>query len=153
MNTFQIAGSALDGYKNEKLSDERINALVAQANEQIDEISQNKEIYDSFLQKVNAPQKIDNLILWVLFMSNEDICSEYIDEFDKDFSDNIPISDLADLLVYIVFLKKVKNTQLEGFDYLSDYEEEGMEDVDQFALTNSFLYIQKTKEVQIDFNF
>lgn len=153
MNTFQIAGSALEGYKNEKLSDERINALVEQANAQLDEISQNKEIYDSFLQKVNAPQKVDNLILWVLFMSNEDICSEYIDEFDKDFSDNIPISDLADLLIYIVFLKKVKNTQLEGFDYLSDYEEEGIEDVDQFALTNSFLYIQKTKEVQIDFNF
>ncbi|PHS31968.1 MAG: hypothetical protein COA92_07260 [Sulfurovum sp.] len=153
MNTFQIAGSALDGYKNEKLSDERINALVTQANEQIDEIAQNKELYDSFLTQVNAPKKIDNIILWVLFMSNEDICSEYIDAFDKDFSDNIPISDLADLLIYIVFLKKVKNTELEGFDYLSDYEEEGIEDVDQFALTNSFLYIQKTKEVQIDFNF
>ena len=153
MNTLQIAGSALDGYKNEKLSDERINALVTQANEQIDEIAQNKELYDSFLTQVNAPKKIDNIILWVLFMSNEDICSEYIDAFDKDFSDNIPISDLADLLIYIVFLKKVKNTELEGFDYLSDYEEEGIEDVDQFALTNSFLYIQKTKEVQIDFNF
>lgn len=153
MNTFQIAKSALDGYKNEKLSDERINALVAQANEQIDEISQNKELYDTFVKQVNAPQKVDNIILWVLFMSNEDICSEYIDEFDKDFRDNIPISDLADLLIYIVFLKKVKNTELDGFDYLSEYEDGDIEDVDQFALTNSFLYIQKTKEVQIDFNF
>ncbi|HIQ27111.1 MAG TPA: hypothetical protein EYH42_01250 [Sulfurovum sp.] len=151
MNTFQIAGSALDGYKNEKLSDERINALVTQANAQIDEITQNKKLYDSFLQKVGAPQKIDNIILWVLFMSDEDICDEYIEAFDKDFSDSIPISDLADLLIYIVYLKKVKDKELEGFDYLSEYEDGDIEDVDQFALTNTFLYIQKTKEVQIDF--
>jgi 3-methyladenine DNA glycosylase AlkD len=151
MNTFQIAGSALDGYKNEKLSDERINALVVQANTQIDEIAQNKELYDSFIQKVNAPQKIDNIILWVLFMSNEDIRDTYIETFDKEFRDDIPISDLADLLIYIVYLKKVKNEELAGFDYLDNYEDGDIEDVDQFALTNTFLYIQKTKEVQIDF--
>ena len=151
MNTFQIAESALAGYKAEKLSDERINALVEQANEQIAEIAQKKEIYDGFLEQVSAPQKIDNIILWILFMSNEDICSDYIDEFDKDFSDNIPMSDLADLLIYTVYLKKVENTTLEGFDYLDDYEKNDIEDVDQFALTNAFLYIQKTKEVQIDF--
>lgn len=151
MNTFQIAESALAGYKNTKLSDERISALVKQANEQIDEIAQKKEIYAGFLEQVDAPQEIDNIILWILFMSNEDICSDYIDEYDKDFSDNIPMSDLADLLIYTVYLKKVENTTLEGFDYLDDYEENDIEDVDQFALTNAFLYIQKTKEVQIDF--
>jgi hypothetical protein len=151
MNTFQIAESALAGYKNTKLSDERINALVEQANVQINEIAQNKEIYDGFLEQVDAPKEIDNIILWILFMSNEDICSDYIDEFDKDFSDNIPMSDLADLLIYAVYLKKVENTTLAGFDYLDDYEENDIEDVDQFALTNAFLYIQKTKEVQIDF--
>jgi len=151
MNTFQIAASALAGYKAEKLSDERINALVEQANAQIAEISQNKEIYDGFLEQVGAPKKVDNIILWILFMSNEDICSDYIDEYNKDFSDNIPMSDLADLLIYAVYLKKVENTTLDGFDYLDDYEENDIEDVDQFALTNAFLYIQKTKEVQIDF--
>ncbi len=151
MNTFQIAESALVGYKNENLSDERINALVEQANEQIDEIAQDKEIYNRFIKQVNAPQKIDKTILWVLFMSNEDICSEYIDAFDKDFNDSIPVSDLADLLIHIIYLKKVEDIELKGFDYLSEYEEGDIADVDQFALTNAFLYIQKLKEVQIEF--
>ena len=151
MNTFQIAESALNGYKNEKLSEERINFLITQANEQLNEISQNKEIYNRFLNEVNAPQKIDNIILWILFMSNEDICCEYIDEFDKDFREIIPVSDLSDLLFYIIYLKKVKNIELDGFDYLSEYEEEGLAEVDQYSLTNTFLYIQKTKEVQIEF--
>ena len=151
MNTFQIAKTALAGYKETRLSDERINTLVEQANMQIEEIAQNKEIYVRFLEQVDASNEFDNVILWILFMSNEDICSDYIDEYDKDFSDNIPISDLADLLIYTVYLKKVKDTHLEGFDYLDDYEDGDIEDVDQFALTNAFLYIQKTKEVQIDF--
>ena len=110
MHTLQIAESVLDDYRNNKLSEERINFLITQANEQLDEISQNKEIYHSFLNKVNAPQKIDNIILWILFMSNEDICDEYIDEFDKDFREIIPVSDLADLLVYVVHLKKGVNS-------------------------------------------
>lgn len=151
MNTFQIAASALEGYKNTKLSDARINLLVEQANTQIAQIAQNKELYDGFVSQVDAPQPVDNIILWVLFMSNEDICDEYIEAFDKDFSDNIPISDLADLLIYIVYLKKVKDVELKGYDYLEGYEDGDIEDVDQFALTNAFLYIQKTKEVQIDF--
>ncbi len=151
MNTFQIAETALDGYMNEKLSEERINFLITQANEQLDEISQNKEIYSDFLNQVNAPEKIDNIILWILLMSNEDICTDYINEFDKDFRKIIPVSDLADLLIYIVHLKKVKNIELDGFDYLLAYEEEGLEEVDLYSLTNAFLYIQKSKEVQIDF--
>ena len=151
MNTFQIAASALEGYKNTSLSDVRIDALVEQANIQIAEIVQNKELYDGFVSQVDAPSEVDKLILWVLFMSDEDICSEYIEAFDKDFSDSIPISDLADLLIYIVYLKKVKDVELEGFEYLDDYRGGDIEDVDQFALTNAFLYIQKTKEVQIDF--
>ena len=151
MNTFQIAPSALEGYKNTKLSDERINALVEQVNTQIAEIAQNKEIYDGFVSQVDAPEPVDNLILWVLFMTHEEIRDTYIETFDKAFRDDMPISDLADLLIYIVYLKKVKNEELAGFDYLDDYEEGEIEDVDQFALTNAFLYIQKTKEVQIDF--
>ena len=151
MNTFQIAASALEGYKNTKLSDERIDVLVKQANMQIAEIIQNKELYDGFLSQVDAPLEVDNIILWVLFMSNEDICDEYIEAFDKDFNDSIPVSDLADLLIYIVYLKKVKYVELKGYEYLEDYEDGDIEDVDQFAFTNAFLYIQKTKEVQIDF--
>ena len=151
MHTYQIAESVLNNYKNEKLSEERINFLITQANEQLDEISQNKEIYNSFLNKVNAPQKIDNIILWILFMSNEDICEEYIDEFDKDFREVIPVSDLADLLFYIIYLKKVKNIELDGFDYLMEYEHEGLNDVDQYSFTNALLYIQKSKEIAIEF--
>ena len=151
MNTSQIAESALEGYKNEKLSDERINSLVTQANEQIEEISQNKEIYNRFLKQVNAPQKIDNIILWILLMSNEDIVDDYISEFDKDFNDIIPVSDLADLLFYSIYLKKVKNIELDGYDYLLEYEHEGIEEVDQYSLTNTFLHIQQSKEVQIEF--
>ena len=151
MHTFQIKESILDDYINDKLSEERINFLITQANEQLDEISQNKEIYDSFLNKVNAPQKIDNIILWILLMSNEGIVDEYIDEFDKDFREIIPVGDLADLLLYTVHLKKVKNIELEGFDYLLEYNHEGIAEMDQYAFTNALLYIQKSKEIAIEF--
>ncbi len=151
MHTFQIAESVLDGYKNDKLSEERINFLITQANEQLDEISQNKEIYSSFLNKVNAPQKIDNTVLWILLMSNEAICDEYISEFDKDFREIIPVSDLADLLLYIIHLKKVQNIELDGFDYLLEYEQEGIQEMDQYAFTNALLYIQKSKEIEMEF--
>ena len=54
MHTLQIAEAVLDGHKNEKLSDERIDFLKTQANEQLDEMSQNKEIFDGFLKQINA---------------------------------------------------------------------------------------------------
>jgi hypothetical protein len=151
MNTFQITESVLESYKNDKLSEARINFLITQANEQLDEISKNKEIHHSFLNLVKSPQKIDNIILWILLMSNEEICCDYISEFDKNFRDVIPVSDLSDLLIYTIHLKKVKNITLDGFDYLLEYEEEGMEEVDQYSFTNAFLYIQKSKEVKIEF--
>ena len=151
MNTFQIAELVLDGYKNEKLTEERINTLVTQVNEQLDEITQNKELYESFLKQVKAPEKIDKIILWILLMSNERICSKYISEFDKDFREIIPVSDLADLLLHAVHLKKIQNIELEGFDYLLEYKEDGMEEMDQYAFTNVLLYIQKSKEVDIEF--
>lgn len=151
MHTYQIKDIKLENYKNEKLSDERVNFLIAQANEQLDEIAQNKEIYDRLLKQVNAPGKIDNIILWILLMSNEDICDEYIRKFGKDFREIIPVSDLADLLLYSIYLKKVKNTVLDGFDYLLDYEHDGIDEMDQYAFTNVLLYIQQTKEVQIEF--
>ena len=151
MNTFAITGSVLTGYINERLAKDRIEFLVAQVNEQIEEISQNKEVYERFLKKINAPEKIDNLVLWILLMSNEDICSEYIDEFDKDFEDEIPIFDLSDLLFYTVYLNKVKKVELDGFDYLLTYKDEGLDEVDQCSFTNAFLYIQKLKDVQIEF--
>lgn len=151
MNTFQVAEPVLDGYINDKLGEERINFLITQANEQLDEFSQNKELYESSLKEVNAPQKVDNIILWILLMSNEYICRDYINTFDKDFRKIIPVSDLADLLLYIVYLKKIKNIEQDGFDYLLEYKDDGMEEVDQYSFTNIFLYIQKSKEVQIEF--
>ena len=84
-------------------------------------------------------------------MSNERICDEYIDEFSKGFRDIIPVSDLADLLLHAVHLKKVKNIELDGFDYLLEYEGEGIEEMDQFGFTNALLYIQKSKEVKMEF--
>lgn len=151
MHTYQISESVLDAYKNYKLSDERINFLTTQANEQLAEMAQNKELYDGFLKKVNAPEKIDNIILWMLLMSNETIGSKYIREFKKDFRKFIPVSDLADLLLYAVHLKKLKNIELDGLDYLLEYEEEGMDVMDQYAFTNVLLYIQSSKEVQMEF--
>jgi len=151
MHTLQIAEKVLDGHRNEKLSEERINFLITQANEQLDEIAQNKEIYESFLNRVNAPEKIDKIILWMLLMSNEDIVEEYIDEFGKNFREIIPVSDLAELLIYAVHLKKIQNVTLDGFDYLLEYDHGGMEEVDQFAFTNVLLYVDKSKQVEIEF--
>lgn len=151
MHTMQIAETVLDGCRNEKLTEERMDFLITQANEQLDEIAQNKELYARFLTRVNAPEKIDRIILWMLLMSNEDIVEEYIDECGKNFREIIPVSDLADLLVYAVHLKKVKETPLEGFDYLLEYDHAGMEEVDQFAFTNVLLYVERSKQVQIQF--
>ena len=151
MHTMQIAEAVLDGHRNEKLTEERIDFLITQANEQLDEIAQNKETYERFLNKVNAPEKIDKVILWILLMSNEDIVEDYIDEFGKNFREIIPVSDLADLLIYAVHLKKVKDTALEEFDYLLEYDHAGMEEVDQFAFTNVLLYVERTKQVNIAF--
>ena len=153
MHTYQIAESVLDGYKNEKLTDERINFLTAQVNEQLDEIAQNEELYKSFLNRVNAPQKIDKTILWILLMSNEGICDDYISECNKNYREIIPISDLADLLLYVIHLKKVQNMELEGFDHLVESEEAGIEEVDQYAFTNALLYIQKLKEKEVEMQF
>lgn len=114
-------------------------------------MAQNKELYDSFLNKVKAPERIDNIILWMLLMSNETIGSKYIIEFNKGFRKFIPVSDLADLLLYAIHLKKLKNIELDGFDYLLEYEEEGIEVMDQYAFTNVLLYIQTSKEVQMEF--
>jgi len=151
MNTFQIIESTLTAYKNEKLSQERIDFLSHQATVQLDEIAQNEALYTEFLETVNAPEEINKLILWILFMSNEDICIEYINTFKKDFRKILPLSDLADLLLYSVYLEKVKHTHLEGFVYLLTYQEEGLDEIDQYAFTNALLYIQKSKEITLEF--
>lgn len=151
MHTFQIAESILDDYKRDKLSEERINFLINQATEQLDEIRQNKDLYENFLNQVKAPQKIDTIILWILLMADEDICCEYTSSFEKKFRDIIPVSDLADLLFYSIHLKKVQNIELDGLDYLLEYEGNGVEEMDQFCFTNALLYIQKSKTVEMEF--
>ena len=152
MHAYLIAEKVLDNYKNDKLSEERIEFLKSQANEQLAEIAQNKALYDSFLERVKAPEKIDNIILWMLLMSNEDIVEAYIEEFDKTkYREIIPVSDLADLLLYIVHLKKVKGITLDGFDYLLEYEHPGKDEFDHFCVTNVLLYIEKSKQVDIEF--
>jgi len=151
MQTYQIANPVLDNYRTNKLTDERIDFLIAQANEQLEEIAQNKDLYERFLKEVDAPEKVDNIILWMLFMTNEDIVEEYIDECGKKYREMIPVSDLADLLVHAVHLKKLKDTTLDGFDYFLDYQEDGKTEMDQYAFMNVLLYVQKTKEAPMDF--
>ncbi len=151
MHTLQIAEKVLDGHRNDKLTEKRINFLKTQADEQLAEIAGNKELYESFLKRVNAPEKIDNIILWILLMSNEDIVEKYIDAFDKNYREIIPVSDLADLLIYAIHLKKLQNVELDGFDYLLKYEHAGIEEVDQFAFTNVLLYVERSKQVHIAF--
>jgi adenine specific DNA methylase Mod len=148
MHTYEIVEPALIKYKNAKLTPERIEFLKTQANEQIEEIKANEVIYNSFLEKVQAPEKIDTIILWMLFMSNEDIVEEYVDTFSKPFMDIIPVSDLADLLFYLVYMKKIENTAYDGFDYLLQYEEEGIDDMDQYCFTNVLVYIQTMKKLE-----
>ena len=46
---------------------------------------------------------------------------------------------------------KVKNIELDGLDYLLKYEHDGKDEMDQFAFTNALLYIQKSKEIAIEF--
>ncbi|HHD84286.1 MAG TPA: hypothetical protein ENK93_05345, partial [Campylobacteraceae bacterium] len=121
MHTYEIKESVLESYKKSRLSDERINDLIRQADEQLGEISQNEALYNSFSEEVEAPAEIDNIILWMLFMSNEDICSDYISQCKKSFMDSIPGSDLAELLLYVVHRKKVEHIDIAGFDYLLQY--------------------------------
>ena len=151
MNTFQITESALNNYKNDRLSEERISLLLTQVKEQLDELSQKKEIYNGFLNEIDAPDQLNDIILWILLMSNEDIVRDYINEFNKNLKKVIPVSDLADLLLYTAYLQKVKKSESEGYDFLSTYYEEEMEEVDQYAVTNVLHHIQQSKEVQIEF--
>ncbi len=116
MHTYQIANSILENYKNEKLSDDRVEFLKRQAKEQLDEIAQNKKLYKRFLEKIDVSEKIDSTILWMLIMSNETLCEEYIDECRKTFREIIPVSDLADLLLYFIYLKKIKGIESDGFE-------------------------------------
>jgi aminoglycoside phosphotransferase family enzyme len=153
MHTYQIADHLLDEYKNEKLSNERIDFLKAQADEQLAELAQNQELYDKLLQKVKAPEKIDNIILWMLLMSDEDICLKYRREFQKEFRMMIPVSDLADLMLYVVHLKKIQNVELEGMDYLLEYKHDGKDEFDQYSFTNVLLYVQKQKESDCGLQF
>jgi hypothetical protein len=151
VHTYQIANPVLDNFRTHKLTDERIDFLIAQANEQLEEITQNKDLYERFLKEVDAPEKLDNIVLWMLFMSNEEIVEAYIDQFGKKYREMIPVSDLADLLVYAVHLKKLKDSTLEGFDYFLDYQGEGKTEMDHYAFMNVLLYVQKTKEAPMEF--
>ncbi len=151
MDTYQIEGSVLDDYKREKLREERVDFLIKQADAQIDEIAQESEIYEDLLARVKAPPKIDKLLLWILFMSNESICGAYIRAFKKDFEDMIPVSDLADLLLYVVHLEKVKGEALDGLDYLLEYEDDGLDEVDRYCFMNVLLFIQQKKEGEMQF--
>jgi len=145
MNTYQITENVLVEYRDLMIKDDRVAFLKAQADEQIAEIAGNEEMYNGLLEKVKAPENVGNMVLWIALMSDEDIVEAYIEEFDKDFTDMIPICDLADMLFYMVYAMKVKGEAFEGFDYLLTYKTPGMTEVDQHAISNALAYIQKLK--------
>lgn len=151
MHTIQIADEVLEDYKN-IIGIERFEFLVEQAKDQLKEISQNGELYNSYLEKIKIAGKVDDLVLWILFFSNENICSDYIKQFKKDFFDMVPENDLADLFFYIVYLKKCKNNELDGIVYLVESNDKAIEDVDQSSFMNVLCHIQKQKQPEIDFN-
>lgn len=115
MHTYQIADTILSNYKSAKLSDERVEFLKKQAEEQLEELATNAALYERFLKKIDAPETLDRVFLWMLLMSNEDICCDYIDEFSKKFREIIPVSDIADLLTYAIYLAKIEKKSLMVF--------------------------------------
>lgn len=145
MNTYQITEKILTEYRDLMIKDDRVAFLKAQADEQIEELKGNAEVYQSFLEKVDAPKKVDNMVLWIALMSDEDIVEEYIEAYEKDFDEMIPVCDLGDMLFYMVYAMKVKGESFEGFDYLLEYKTPGMKEVDQHAVSNALAYIQKIK--------
>jgi len=151
MHTIQIAEEVLEEYKI-KVGQERFDFLLTQAKEQLEEIKADEEAYNSYLEQIHISGKIDDIVLWVLFFSNENICSDYISRFKKDFFDMVPENDLADLLFYTVYLKKCKNNELDGIVYLVESNEQAIDDVDQASFMNVLCHIQKQKEPEMDFN-
>jgi len=152
MHTYQIAESILQNYKNEKLSDERVAFLQKQADEQLKEIATDVPLYERFLKKIDIQEDIiDPILLWMLFMSNEDICCDYIDAFGKKYREIIPVSDIADLLIFAIYLERVQKMPLDGFSVLLNKQTEGLDEADQYAFTNVLLFVQKSKEVEMEF--
>mgnify|MGYP005847841647 CR=1 FL=1 len=151
MHTYQIAEFILQNYKNEKLSDERVAFLQNQANEQLKEIATDALLYERFLKKIDIQEDIDPTLLWMLFMSNEDICCDYIDAFGKKYREIIPVSDIADLLIFAIYLDKIQKKPLDGFSLLLGKQTEGLDEADQYAFTNVLLFVQKSKEVEMEF--
>lgn len=151
MHTYQIAEAVLDNYRKGQLSDERLDFLKAQADEQLAEISRDAALHARLLKKVNAPETVDDVILWILLMSDEAICEDYIAAFKKPYREMIPVSDLADLLLYAVHLKKVEGVTLDGFDELLAYEHDGKDEVDHYCFTNVLLFVQRSKETEMEF--
>lgn len=153
MNTYQITENVLVEYRDLMIKDDRVAFLKSQADEQLEEIAGNEEMYKGLLEKVKAPKNVDNMVLWIALMSDEDIVDDYIEAFDKDFTDMIPVCDLADMLFYMVYAIKVKGESFDGFDYLRTHKTPGMVEVDQHAITNALAYIQKIKGAQFTPNF
>lgn len=146
MHSYQITESTLDDYRTNKLLDERIEFLMAQANEQLDEIAQDSALYEQWLDALEISKEFDNIIIWVLLMSDEEIVDEYIDTFKKSFRSIIPIYDLSDLLLYLIHLEKIKNAPLPGTKELLETKTEGLDEVDHHCFSNVLAYVQRKNQ-------
>lgn len=146
MHSYQITESTLEDYRANKLLDDRITFLLQQADEQLAEIRQNSDFYTGILDELEIDDTLNNPIMWMLFMSDEDIVDAYIDTFKKPFRSIIPVADLADILLYLIHLKKVNGEALAGTDLLFESTTEGLDEVDHYCFSNVLAYVQRKNE-------
>lgn len=151
LHTYQIAETVLNDYVTAKLTQERLNMLITQANEQLEEFAQEIELFERAKVQAGVPDGVDNIILWIALMSNEDICCDYIDTFGKKYREIIPVSDIADLITYVVYLKRIKEEDLQGIDFLLHNDTAGVGEADQYGFMNVLLFVQKGKEGALEF--
>lgn len=147
MDLFEVSPAVLEANYN-RMGHERIDFLVDQAKEQIKEISQDQETLDSYLKIVGLSEKVDDLVLWVILMSNDDVCFGYNKKFNKGFMDFIPMNDLSDLSLYLAY--KNKNEQINGIEKLIELDTGCAKEIDHHCVSSLLYYIQQEKQ-QMDF--
>ena len=149
MEVFGINTEVLDQHlKN--IGEDRINFLIDQAKEQLDEINSNEEIKKEFLKEIELEKEVDDLVLWILFMSNEEVVAKYIKEFKKDFFDFIPINDITDLCVYLS-VKYQAGENIEGIEELVEFEKETKREIEYNTITTLLMIVQEQKKMDMQF--
>lgn len=150
MQIFEIAPEVLKGHV-QRMGQDRVNELVSQAKEQISEIATRPEVLESYLGQVGLEKRVDDLVVWILFMMDEDICDAYNEIFEKGFFKMIPLNDLSDLTIYVANLIKTENKNIDGVDNIINCNTGTSKEVDHHSVTNLLYYIQQEKQNQMQF--